>query len=267
VATFARAPTVDELAAAWTAGFARAVRREAGAAGRLSLEGARRIAGRAGVAGAYGECAARYLEARESDGPAEVGVEQLVADRSGYVRAAAAEAAGPGGRLSLREARYLPNAVARAFEHLRGRALPAPRGARLARAFATLAEGLTFTSESDFPYTAFSARFPRGRELTAEGFRAALGFAPQAEIILKSPDEFFRTQRDPRHWEEFGLEPAEARATAARYARLERALRAGLTALTFLTVGGERVVEGLVFFVGQAPGGSLSGLNTVRIST
>jgi hypothetical protein len=258
---------VEDFAAAWTAGFARAVRQEAGAAGRLSLEGARRIAGRAGAAGAYGESAARFLEARESDLPAEVGVEDLVADRSRYVRAAATEAAGRGGRLSLREARYLPNAVARAFEHLRGKPLPAPRGARLARAFAALVEGLTFTSESDFPYAAFSARLPPGGALTAERFRAALGFAPQAEIALASPESFFRTHQDPRHWEEFGLEPAEAKATAERYVRLEGAMRARLTGLTFLTVGGDRVVEGLIFIAGRASGGSLSGLSTVRIAT
>ena len=50
---------------------------------------------------------------------------------------------------------------------------PVPLAAKLAKAFRALAIGLTFTSESDYPYQAFSAEMTQTTDLTPETFRVA----------------------------------------------------------------------------------------------
>ena len=269
MALFTRAPTVGEFVEAWTREFREAVRAEASPEGLLGLQEARQIAQRTDALRVYGDTAISYLEVLDDGYNAVVGVDELVADRSRYVETAAAGVAGPSGRLTLAAARVLPNALAAAFEHLRGRTLPPPQGARLARRLAALAEGLWYGSEADYPFEPFSARMPRPAELSDDSFRTALGIPPAAELYGGSEDfdEFFRRQQDPQHWAEWGAEPEEARGYIAKYARLERAMRAQLSDLSDVTVGGEDVVEARVYFYGRARDGSLAGLRTVRVWT
>ena len=266
---FTRAPTVGEFLEVWTREFREVVRAEASPDGLLELKGAKRIGQRADPLRVYGDTAISYLEVLDDGYNAVVDVDELVADRSRYVEATAAGVAGSSGRLTLAAARGLPNALAAVFEHLRGRTLPPPQGARLGRRLAALAEGLWYSSEADYPFEPFSARMPGMTELSDDSFRTALGIPPAAELYGGSEDfdEFFRRQQDPQHWAEWGAEPEEARGYIAKYARLEQAMRAQLSDLSDVTVGGEDVVEARVYFYGRAGDGSLAGLRTIRVWT
>ena len=128
----------------------------------------------------------------------------------------------------------------------------------LARAFSTLARGLTYRSESDYPYEPFAAPFARDRPLQAEEFRDAARIGRRYQIRVDSAEPFFERQ----------IHPADGYDDSVpQYVLLKRVMEATLDELSLLRVGGEAVVRVRVYLVGKMDDGNLSGLSSVSIET
>ncbi len=128
----------------------------------------------------------------------------------------------------------------------------------LARAFSALARDLTYLSESDYPYEPFAAPFVRDRPLAAEAFREAARIGRRYEIRVDSADPFFE-----RH-----INPADGYlADVPRYVLLEKIMKATLSEVSLIRVGGEDVVRVRVYLVGKMDDGNLSGLSSISIET
>lgn len=168
------------------------------------------------------------------------------ADRGGADRIAAPEA-----RPHLRVA--APPATASAVVGL-------PTGATrwvLERA----AEGLTYTSESDYPFTWFQhAGVARVDEpLTADAFRTLLGVPATTRVGTVELDDFFA-----RHIEWVDPYDATAVALVPRYQRLRETIRQVLRDPQVFRVGRIAIDCYIVGFDGN---GMLVGLRTVAIET
>ena len=128
---------------------------------------------------------------------------------------------------------------------------PTNLAAKLARALQALATDLTFISESDYPYKAFSAEMPRTTALTAESFRAAVGIGRRFTIDMNSAEAFFQQYQDPQD-----RDPQEVKA----YILLEKVMQATLADLHVIYVRGKNVVQVRFYLFGRLEDGSLSGL-------
>jgi len=135
---------------------------------------------------------------------------------------------------------------------------PATLAAKLAKALQALAADLTLMSESDYPYKAFSAEMPQTTELTAESFRVAAGIGRRFTIDMHSADDFFQQYEDPQD-----KDPEEIKT----YALLEKIMKATLSDLQVIYVGGENVVRVRFYLFGRLEDGSLAGLRSVAIET
>jgi hypothetical protein len=118
MARFNTAPNIDQFAKAWTRGFAKAVREAGGRDGRLSLNEAKSIARRDDPLAVYGDNAVNYLE---RTGQKSVSIDKLIGKGHDYVLATAGKVAGSNRRLSLVEARNLPEDLRADFAQLRGK--------------------------------------------------------------------------------------------------------------------------------------------------
>lgn len=166
--TLTKAPSPKDFASAWTRGFAAAVRSEAGKDGRLSRKEAERIAEQGGALAQFGDNAVNYLE---HTGQKSVSVDKLIGKAHDYAFAVAEKAAGSNQRLSLVEAKNLPEDLRGDFFALRGKEDPGAdepnklTGARLNSALdqaATTGSGFTidYISEGDYPVLASNAANP-----------------------------------------------------------------------------------------------------------
>ncbi len=176
--TIKSAPTPKAFANEWTKGFAVAVRDAAGKDGRLSKNEAAKIAEHGDALARYADNAVNYLA---STGQKSVSAEKLIGKGHNYAYAVGAKVAGPGNRISLLEARSLPDDIRPDFFALRGKEDPGAiaavadklTGTKLASALegaATMGDGtvLTYMSEADYPVLPVSANLPAGG-LTADG--------------------------------------------------------------------------------------------------
>jgi hypothetical protein len=176
--TITKAPTPQEFATAWTRGFAAAVRSEAGRDGRLSLREAQRIAEQDGHLAQFGDNAVNYLE---KTGQQSVSVNKLIGKGHDYAVAVSAKVAGDNNRISLVEARNLPDDLRADFFALRGKADPGAVDASPARisgndlvtAFDKAVEtddgyGLTYTSEGDYNVLPVLADNPTNQPVNGE---------------------------------------------------------------------------------------------------
>jgi len=131
--------------------------------------------------------------------------------------------------------------------------------AELQRSLAALTEGLTFPSESDYPFV-YAERPSTGTgAITATAFRAAFAVPAGQAIEVRSLEQTFRwiaTERPDMD--------ADERALARRYAALRDALSANLTDVQVFRFG---TVQVQVYLVGRTRCGSLAGLQTVAIET
>lgn len=128
----------------------------------------------------------------------------------------------------------------------------------LARAFAAVVRGLTYLSESDYPYKPFAAAFERDVPLEAEAFRRAAGIGRRYEITVDTAEQFFDDHIHPVDGED---------ADVPAYVVLKKVMEATLSDLSFIRVGGENVVHVRVYILGKMDDGNLSGLSTVSIET
>ena len=122
-----------------------------------------------------------------------------------------------------------------------------------------ITNGLLFISETDLPYTVFKQSFDN-EELNPETFRQALSVSSGTEVSTRSIEEFFHLYQEFYDFPAGSDEPQ-------KYQALEEILRANLTQLQVIYVGGENVVEGDVYIVGLNNDGQIEGLKTGRVWT
>lgn len=130
-------------------------------------------------------------------------------------------------------------------------------GDKLAARFVELADGLTFTSEIDAPYEAFYlAPLPTGKTHDKDSFMAAVGAVEGTPVTVQPASYFFRIYTDP----DMHRDPQDS----AKYARIEKLMRAYLDKLGLIRIGDPRGKSGDVYIAGHGPDGSFVGLKTHR---
>jgi hypothetical protein len=120
------------------------------------------------------------------------------------------------------------------------------------------AEGLTYQSETDAPWTAFAWPTAQG-EPTGAGVRQLGRHRPGAPVAEQSLDEFFTPLGQEQDW--YG---EEERATAAKYRALLDTVKRSLKSPKVVRVGTRRVA---VYVVGVANEGGWAGLKTTAVET
>ena len=121
------------------------------------------------------------------------------------------------------------------------------------------AAGLTYTSESDYPFTWYFHAGPIPSPLTIDGFRATLGIPATAGVETRDLDEFFA-----RHIEWVDPYDATAVALVPRYRALRDTIREVLRDPQVFRVG-KIAID--CYIVGYDRAGNLVGLTTVAIET
>ncbi|HJV09680.1 MAG TPA: nuclease A inhibitor family protein [Acidimicrobiales bacterium] len=137
---------------------------------------------------------------------------------------------------------------------------PAPiLAANLARSLSALTRGLTYPSESDFPFEPFWTSAPLDMPLTPETFRSAAGIARRYEIRLRPARETLDRLVD--------MWSTEDPHQAAVFRMLAVVMDAAMTGLTYAHAGGDNIVRARVFLFGRVADGRLAGLRSVSIET
>ena len=119
--------------------------------------------------------------------------------------------------------------------------------------------GLTYTSESDYPFTWYFHSGPAPSPLTIEGFRATVGIAATEIVETRELDEFFA-----RHIEAVDPYDATAVELVPRYRQLRETIRKVLVNPVVFRVGQISID---CYIVGFDRGGNIVGLRTVAIET
>ena len=119
--------------------------------------------------------------------------------------------------------------------------------------------GLTYTSESDYPFTWYFHAGPVPSPLSIDGFRASLGIDPAEIIETRTLDDFFA-----RHIEAVDPYDATAVAQVPSYRALRETIRKVLVDPVVFRVG--RIAIDC-YIVGFDRAGNLVGLTTVAIET
>jgi hypothetical protein len=127
-----------------------------------------------------------------------------------------------------------------------------------AAALQQAADGLTYPSETDAPFTAFAWPDAEG-EPTAAGVLKRGRYRKGAAVEEQSVDEFFAPLVQEQAW--YG---AEEKADAARYRSLLAAVKQLLTTPKVVQAGSRKVT---VYVVGQATEGGWAGLKTTAVET
>jgi hypothetical protein len=130
---------------------------------------------------------------------------------------------------------------------------------RTRRRLERAADGLLYTSESDYPFTyvSRSAGPPAADRVAA--FRAAFAVPPAAPVQVVSLDDFFT-----RHIERVDPADSVALALVPRYVRLRETLRASARDVRVYRVG---TIAIDCYAVGTDASGNWVGLQTVAIET
>jgi hypothetical protein len=120
------------------------------------------------------------------------------------------------------------------------------------------AEGLTYQSETDAPWTAFAWPDAKG-DLTGAAVRQVGKHKASAPVEEQSVDEFFAPLVGDQDW--YGDEEKD---TAAKYRGLLDAVKRYLTGAKVVRVGGRKKA---VYVVGKAKEGGWAGLKTTAVET
>ena len=115
--------------------------------------------------------------------------------------------------------------------------------------------GLTYMSESDYPfdYVAYPS-VPAGQTVTRSQFMAAARIAPGTPVEVRTLDQTFAHLTNPDVTGDLAL----------RYAALLRTIRANLTYAKVYRVG---TIQVHLYIVGRDHCGRLAGLHTISIET
>ncbi len=127
-----------------------------------------------------------------------------------------------------------------------------------ATALQQAADGLTYQSETDAPWTAFTWPEATG-EPTAAGVRQWGRHRPAAPAAEQPVDEFFAPLTQEQDW--FG---DEERATAAKYRTLRDTVKQRLEMAKVVRVGRRRLA---IYVVGAASEGGWAGIKTAAVET
>lgn len=121
------------------------------------------------------------------------------------------------------------------------------------------ANGLLYTSESDYPFTWFFAAGPANAPLDSATMRSVLRADASVPIDTVSLEQFFA-----RHIERVDPGDAAAVALVPRYRRLRQTLRSTLPNIRVFRVG---LIEVHCYLVGTDSAGNVVGLSTIAIET
>lgn len=277
-------PTPKTFAKEWTKEFASAVRNAAGKDGKLSVSEAKKIAGRTGAPALFADNALNFLAAK---GQKSVDVEKLIASGYKYAYALADKVAGKDGRVSQADAKKLPADLQADFAHLRGLdAMETPKAsaAKVASSMESAMKGITYMSESDYPFTAISAANPGKKPVSGE-----LVFSQ-----FKGPiEELFKDDVNEVKYKDMAFEATDGKAFLAErtkaddpsdpdqvkqakaYQNLLKFVDANLTDVRVVKVGpkdedgslaSDQGLYGLLL-VGRTSDGKLAGLITGSVET
>ena len=141
----------------------------------------------------------------------------------------------------------------------------------LARALSSLTRGMTYPSESDYPFEPFWAELPVAEPLTADSFRKAARVARRYEITLGPARDTL--ERLVGMWQE-AIDRAGRTGRSNEYAEyaaifrmLAVVMEAAMTDLTYAHAGGDDIVRARIYLFGRLPDGRLAGLRSISIET
>ena len=121
------------------------------------------------------------------------------------------------------------------------------------------AEGLLFSSESDYPFTFFAWKKYCGKRLYARTVLRLLNLPPDTPIEKRKLENLFKRVTEIQDW--FG---EEEKATAKRFVALQQTLTQQLASVQVFRVG---TIEIDVYIAGKTPEGYWAGLATKVIET
>ena len=143
--------------------------------------------------------------------------------------------------------------------------------ANMARALSSLTRGVTYPSESDYPFEPFWAELPVEEPLTRDSFRKASRVSRRYEIVLEPANDTL--ERLSRMWQEM-IDETDSTGGSTEYAEyvaifrmLAIVMEAAMTDLTYAHAGGQDIVRARIFLFGRLPGGRLAGLRSISIET
>lgn len=271
------APTPSNFTSAWTDAFAAAVRGAAGNDGRLSRAEADRLAS----SSLYGDNAVNWLDKK---GQASVDVDKLIREAANYTFANGKRVAGQDGRISLADAKKLPQDLRDDYLSLRGKLVAkSPRAAVEAAA-----KDLFYISEGDARLVYVESASPVAGVIDAQAIRAALGVQHDAlttdgSVWFSADPGYMKiADRTPEvrdadvflaRMTEVGdpNDPASA-GEAAKFQALVDVLKANLTDIKVIRFNenGEPnhdAITSSIFIVGRTADGKLAGVLTGAVET
>jgi hypothetical protein len=280
MARIANPPSVKTFVETWTHDFKAAVKKAAGADGRLTLSEATKLAAGSGPDKVFADNAVNYLK---STGKQSVSVEVLTAEMTALAQRAATAAAGPDGRLSLADGAKLPSDLVVDFFMLRGKKVPeAPTGGSalpdVQRALEAATNDLLMPSETDATFAFLSGAQLTGAKVSEAAVREQLTAQHDqliAKVMYTDPSE--RSLAAKTHVETLSAadflytlatnvdpnDPASV-ARGQRFAALKTTLESQLTDLQVFRFG---TVSLSTFIVGRTKTGELAGLLTGQVET
>src|SRR4051812_17961810 len=119
-------------------------------------------------------------------------------------------------------------------------------------------KGLTYQSESDAPFTAFTWKGAKG-DLTKEGVLKRARKPPKTPVQEVSLQDFFKDLTAEQDWH-----GEEEKAAVQKYRKLQEAVQANLSDPKVFKVG-QRKVD--IFIVGRTDEGDWAGLKTTAVET
>jgi Nuclease A inhibitor-like protein len=268
-------PTVAKFVQTWSSDFKAAVKKAAGADGRLTLSEAQKLAQRPGADHVFADSAIAYLK---TSGKKSVSVEVLTAEMKAYAQRSAEAVAGRDGKIGLREGAKLPTDLVEDFFLLRGKPAPTgPNGGTVAEAKAALeaaAAGLLTPSETDAPLLFVSGGKLNG-PITDAVVRSQLGAQHDAVIggILSGSDPLAKkTSVEVRDATAFfdqltnNVDPndPDSIARGQRFGQLKKVIDEQLTDVKVFRFG---TISISTFVVGRTKSGELAGLLTGQVET
>lgn len=133
---------------------------------------------------------------------------------------------------------------------------PASAGQQ-ARELAKLADGLTYMSESDEPYKAFSVALEKNKALSAANLAAAAHLPARITLSEQDLGEFWASAKDPQ---------VSGDDDVPKYAALEQAF-GKLRDVKLFVDSNEDNIRSRVYLVGRGEDGSVVGLQSWRVWT
>lgn len=127
---------------------------------------------------------------------------------------------------------------------------------QLIEALREATEGLTFMSESDYPFEVFNWG---AAEPTAASVRGLAGEGADAPVETRTTADFFRVSASEAEWKN-----AEQLTTARRFQTLQRLLEENLNDLKVYRVGSINIP---VYVAGRAASGNWLGVSTRVVET